>query len=194
MTCLFLFFRPSQLFSIYLTENHDPDNIIERLTAVIEKIEEKDRMVNIRKVRSSDRESWKGMRKALWPDCPESRHELEMNQIFSHHGIIFVAESSSQGLVGFAEISIRRDHVEGTTTTPIPYLEGWYVYPVFRGQGIGKALIGATEDFALQSGFTELASDTEVNNHKGIEMHIHLGFREIERTVHFLKSLSRNNS
>jgi aminoglycoside 6'-N-acetyltransferase I len=190
----FLFFRPSQPFSIYLTENHDPDNIIERLTAVTEKIEEKDRMVNIRKVRSSDRESWKGMRKALWPNCPENRHELEIDQIISSDGIVLMAELSSSDLVGFAEISIRRDHIEGTTATPIPYLEGWYVDAVFRGQGIGKALIGAAEDFALQSGFTELASDAEINNHSGIEMHLSLGFREVERTVHFLKSLSRKKS
>jgi aminoglycoside 6'-N-acetyltransferase I len=175
-----------------LTEKYDPDNIIERLIAVKEKIEEKERMVNIRKVRSSDRESWKRMRKALWPDCLENRHELEIDQILSSNGIVLIAEFSSSDLVGFVEISIRSDHVEGTTITPIPYLEGWYVDPEYRGQRIGKALIGAAEDFALQAGFTELASDTEINNHTGIEMHIRLGFRETGRTVHFLKSLKEN--
>jgi aminoglycoside 6'-N-acetyltransferase I len=151
-------------------------------------------MVTIRKVQSSDRESWKLMRKALWPECPENRHDLEIDQIFSSKGIVLIAELSLFDLVGFAEISIRSDHVEGTTITPIPYLEGWYVDPAHRGQGIGKALIHSSEDFALQAGFTELASDVEINNLTGIEMHIRLGFREVERTVHFLKSLSQNNS
>ncbi len=98
-------------------------------------------MATIRKVRSSDRESWKLMRKALWPECPENRHDLEIDQILSSKGIVLIAELSSFDLVGFAEISIRSDHVEGTTMTPIPYLEGWYVDPAYRGQGIGKALI-----------------------------------------------------
>jgi aminoglycoside 6'-N-acetyltransferase I len=190
----FFICRPSQPFSINLTENYDSDNSSERLPAIIEKIEEKDRMVTIRKVRSSDRESWKRMRKALWPECPENRHDLEIDQILSSNGIVLIAESSPSDLVGFAEISIRIDHVAGTTTTPILYLEGWYVDPAYRGQGIGKAIIGAAENYALRAGFTELASDAEINNHTGIEMHIRLGFREVERTVHFLKSLSRNNS
>ena len=125
---------------------------------------------------------------------PQSRHELEADQILSSAGIVLIAESSSSDPVGFAEISIRIDHVEGTTTTPIPYLEGWYVDPAYRGQGIGKALILSAEEFASQAGFAELASDVEINNQTGIEMHIRLGFREVERTVHFLKSLSRNNS
>jgi aminoglycoside 6'-N-acetyltransferase I len=145
-------------------------------------------MITIRKVELSDRDGWIRLRKALWPDCPENRHELEIDQILSSKGIVLVAELSSHGLVGFAEISLRNDHVEGTTITPIPYLEGWYVEPAFRVQGIGKALIGSAEDFVLQAGFTELASDTEVNNHTGIEIHNHLGFREAGRTVHFIKS------
>ncbi len=172
-----------------MTENYDSDNIIKKLTAVLEE-NKKDNVINIRKASSSDRESWIGMRKALWPDCPDSRHEMEVDQILSSNGIVLIAESLSSGLVGFAEISIRIDHVEGTTITPIPYLEGWYVDPAYRGQGIGKALIRSAEEFALQAGFTELASDAEINNQTGIERHIRLGFREVERTVHFLKSLS----
>lgn len=153
-----------------------------------------DSRINIKKVESSDRESWIRMRKALWPECLDSRHELEIDQILSSNGIVLIAESSSTGLVGFAEISIRRDHVAGTTTTPIPYLEGWYVDPAYRRKGIGKALIRSSENFALQAGFKELASDAEINNHTGIEIHNRLGFREVERTVHFIKSLPRNNS
>lgn len=151
-------------------------------------------MIKVRKVESLDRNGWKRMRKALWPECPENRHELEINQLLSSKGIVFIAESSSHDLIGFAEISIRRDHVAGTTSTPIPYLEGWYVAPAFRRQGIGKALIRSAEEFALQAGFRELASDTEINNHSSVESHRCLGFIEVETTVHFLKPLTQNIS
>ena len=151
-------------------------------------------MITIRKVGSSDRNGWIRLRKALWPECSENRQELEIDQILSGKGIVLVAESSSSGLVGFAEISMRTDHVEGTTITPIPYLEGWYVDPASRAQGIGKALIRSVEDFALQAGFAELASDAELDNHKSIKIHKHLGFREVGKTVHFIKSLTRNQS
>jgi len=49
--------------------------------------------------------------------------------------------------------------VAGTTESPIPYLEGCYVDPEFRGKGIGKSLIKAAENFALTMDFKELASD-----------------------------------
>ena len=100
-----------------------------------------------------------------------------------------MAEFSQVALVGFAEISIRSDHVEGTKNSPVPYLEGWYVDPDFRGKGIGKALIKAAEEFALEKGFTELASDTEIGNNTSIEIHKKTGFTEVGRSVHFVKSI-----
>jgi aminoglycoside 6'-N-acetyltransferase I len=149
---------------------------------------------NIRKMEPSERDQWKRMRKALWPKCPESRHESEMNWILSSKGIVIGAESIPQGLIGFAEISIRTDHVDGTTTSPVPYLEGWYVDPSFRGQGIGRALIRSVEEFVLLAGFIELASDTEVNDKAAIDIHKHFGFNEVGKTVHFVKSLIDHKS
>lgn len=32
-------------------------------------------------------------------------------------------------------VSIRADHVEGASITPVPYLEGWYVAAAYRGRG-----------------------------------------------------------
>jgi aminoglycoside 6'-N-acetyltransferase I len=68
--------------------------------------------------------------------------------------------------------------------------------PSDRDSWIGrrKALIRSAEDFALQSGFTELASDAEINNHISIEIHNHLGFIKVEKTVHFIKSLIPGNT
>ena len=68
-------------------------------------------------------------------------------------------------------------------------VEGWYVEPDLRGKGIGRALIARAEAWAKQMGFTELASDAELENEESIRAHGALGFRETFRLVHFVKSL-----
>lgn len=45
------------------------------------------------------------------------------------------------------------------------------------------------EAWAVERGFFELASDTEINNEKGIAIHKRLGYQETERIVCFLKKL-----
>ena len=129
------------------------------------------------------------MRKLLWPECSTERHELEIELLFASSGVVFLAELSKPDLVGFAEISIRNDHVEGTKESPVPYLEGWYVDSQSRNIGVGRSLIKAVENFALEMGFNELASDAELNNKSSIEIHKHIGFKEVGRTVHFVKKI-----
>jgi aminoglycoside 6'-N-acetyltransferase I len=73
----------------------------------------------------------------------------------------------------------------------VPYLEGWFVEPGFRGRGVGRALIAAVEQWAIAKGFTELASDAELSNTRSIELHARLGFAEVERNVTCLKKLAR---
>lgn len=146
-------------------------------------------MAEIRKVKETDRDEYMRMRMSLWPECAVERHELEIGMILSSSGVVFVAEVSESNLAGFAEISIRGDQVEGSTESPVPYLEGWYVDPEFRGKGIGKALILSAEDFASEKGFKELASDTELSNKPSLEIHKKIGFTEVGRTVHFVKKI-----
>src|SRR5262245_55120741 len=80
----------------------------------------------IRAAENRDRAQWTALRSQLWPECPPDRHKLEVKQLLKSNGLVIVAEVEDK-LVGFAEISIRRDHVEGTSEVPVPYLEGWYV-------------------------------------------------------------------
>jgi hypothetical protein len=53
-----------------------------------------------------------------------------------------------------------------------------------ESKSIQKSIIGY-----LQNGFSELASDTVLNNENGIAMHKHLGFVETERILCFIKKL-----
>ena len=146
--------------------------------------------MTIRFAAPQDRDQWLLLRRELWPDCPEHKHQLEIDQILSSQGVVFIAERDTSELVGFAEISIRHDHVEGASINPIPYLEGWYVGEQFRRKGIGRSLINAAEQWAKQQGFTEFASDVAIENQYGTAIHTALGFKEVGRNVHFLKSLA----
>ena len=84
---------------------------------------------------------------------------------------------------------MRSDHVEGTASSPVPYLEGWYVRAAYRGHGVGRALLSFIEQWAVSRGYAELASDAELQNDHGIRLHAMLGFREAGRSVHFVKIL-----
>jgi aminoglycoside 6'-N-acetyltransferase I len=131
---------------------------------------------------------WLRLRSALWPECPPERHRLEIAQLLGSEGLVALARADGK-LAGFAEVSIRRDHVDGTTSAPVPYLEGWYVEEKFRGKAVGRALVAFVENWARDRGFVELASDAEIWNEESIRLHGLLGFREVGRTVHFVKTL-----
>lgn len=103
---------------------------------------------------------------------------------------MLVAEDDQGKLIGFAEVSLRRDHVDGASISPVPYLEAWFVEAAFRKQGVGRSLMDAVERWATSRGYTELASDAEIKNSQGIRLHKRLGFAEIDRNVTFLKRLS----
>ena len=144
----------------------------------------------IRPAQPADRPSWLRLRHSLWPHCSDHKHELEMDQVLRSDGLVFVAEDEQGNLIGFAEVSLRRDHVDGASISPVPYLEGWFVEASFRKQGIGSALMGAVEKWAMTRGYAELASDVEIENSLSIRLHKRLGFSEVDRNVTFLKTLS----
>lgn len=143
----------------------------------------------IRAATKMDFAEWRRMRAALWPDCPDEMHDLEMaEQIHSNEFAVFIYQRGSGSLGGFVELSVRK-RVDGTVSPQVGYVEGWYVDPDLRGKGIGRRLIAEAEEWAKQMGFTELASDAELENERSIRAHGALGFRETFRLVHFVKLL-----
>jgi aminoglycoside 6'-N-acetyltransferase I len=144
----------------------------------------------VRPVTTSDGNNWTALRCLLWPDASNSAdvgHYFQRSN--SLDGITFVAESPEGALCGFAELSIRREYVEGATTTPVAYLEGLFILPSFRQQGIARQLIRASERWAKEQGCLEIASDTELSNEASISVHLACGFTEVERAVAFIKRL-----
>lgn len=109
--------------------------------------------MNIRHTTSKDILGWSELRHELWPHHSIEQLTLDSEQFFQKEGIVAVAENTEGKLVGFAEISIRHDYVEGCKTSPVPYLEGWHVPPDLRRQKIGRCLIAYVESWARANGY-----------------------------------------
>ena len=101
---------------------------------------------------------------------------------------VFVADRGDGGLAGFVEIG-SRDYAEGCTSSPVAFLEGWYVDSDVRRTGLGRRLVEAAESWAIQRGYSEMASDTELENEISLQAHIALGYSEVERQICFRKLL-----
>ncbi len=145
----------------------------------------------IRLARTEDLESLAGLRLALWPDEPLEvrRSETEANLARADSSLATFVAVEGDDVIGFAEVSLRCDYVNGCETSPVAFLEGIYVRPERRGSGIGGALVGAAEQWAGAQGCSELASDALLDNHASHAFHQATGFAETERVVYFRKSL-----
>jgi aminoglycoside 6'-N-acetyltransferase I len=131
------------------------------------------------------------MRAALWPEDDDRTHVAEIDEMFARDGVWgFVAETGANGAVGFAEVAIR-PYANGCDSRPVAFLEGIWVDPQFRRRGIGGRLVEQAETFLAARGFTELGSDTQIENHASQTAHQSWGFHETERVVYFRKRLTR---
>jgi aminoglycoside 6'-N-acetyltransferase I len=147
--------------------------------------------MRIRHAEAADAAGWAELRHALWPD--QSREELlaEAEAFFrepdSRLEAVLVAENG-QGLVGFAELSLRA-YAEDCSSSPVAFLEGWYVSPSARRQGIGRALVSSAEEWGREQGCTEFGSDTQWDNMASVAAHHALGFEDAGAIRCFRKAL-----
>lgn len=147
-------------------------------------------MIQVRPAERHDMGEWLRMRRALWPDDSQSHYEDEMREILSNPQelITLVVERPAGGLGAFLGASLRR-YADGCSSSPVGYIEGWYVDPDLRRLGVGRQLVQAAEDWALSLGCQEMGSDCELENQSSWEAHLALGYHESERLIHFCKRL-----
>ena len=139
----------------------------------------------IREVRPADRAGYQRMRLLLWPDCADSDIDPWLAR---DDATTFVAERPDGTLCGFVEVGTR-PYAEGCETSPVPYIEGWYVDDDGRRAGVGRSLLRAAEAWARARGHAEIASDASLENTVSHEAHRRCGYAEVERLVAFRKSL-----
>jgi aminoglycoside 6'-N-acetyltransferase I len=129
------------------------------------------------------------MRRALWGDCPDEQQVREMEEILaSDPEEVFFAERPEGGLCAFLEASLR-SRANGCDSTPVGYIEGWYVDDNVRRQGVGRELVQAAEAWARSRGCRQMASDAELWNNVSHRAHGALGYEETVRLVLFKKDL-----
>jgi aminoglycoside 6'-N-acetyltransferase I len=122
----------------------------------------------------------------------ESKEDMEalFHTLFaSENDEMLIARIDDGIAAGFANISIRKEYVQGSNSSPVGYIEGIYVKPEFRKQGIAKKFIELAENWSRHRGCKELGSDTEVENVESQKFHARVGFGKSSHIVHFIKKI-----
>lgn len=144
----------------------------------------------IRRAGPADEALYAELRLELWPDIPLSENQSEAHRyLVDGRPAILIAETPRGEPVGFAEVSLR-SCAEGCASSPVGFLEGWYVRPHARHRGVGRLLMEAAEHWAREQGCTEMGSDTQLGNVASQEAHQRLGYTIVERLVAFRKPLT----
>lgn len=146
--------------------------------------------MNFLPLSKKDVTDWLSMASTFWPE--ESREDLEKlssDLLSLAHYQCFIARTDAEETIGSIYLSLRRDYVEGSSQSPVGYIEGIYVKPEFRGRGIARELANLEEQWSREHGCTEMASDAYWDNAESREFHRYIGFNETERLVHFIKPI-----
>lgn len=130
------------------------------------------------------------MEYALLPDAATGDEQASwMHQLLANpNAAVFIAERADGSVCGFVEVGTRA-YADGCDTSPVGYVEAWWVDADMRRCGLGRALLAAAENWARDMGYTEMASDALLDNTVSHEAHKHSGYEEVERLVVFRKSL-----
>ena len=146
-------------------------------------------MLTIRKAALSDAATAAMLAQQLWPHHEAAQLQEEFEPLLEDaNAAVFLAYSDSVP-AGFAQCQLRNDYVEGTSSTPVGYLEGIFVVPAYQKQGIARALLAACENWARMRGCSEFASDCELTNSDSLLFHLNVGFEEANRIICFTKKL-----
>jgi TolB protein len=146
--------------------------------------------MRIRGYSTADWEEWLRMGLALFPKASAEDLARGMREFRGRgDGEVFVAERDDGSIAGFVEVGTR-PYADGCETSPVAYIEAWYVDADVRRSGYGRALLEAAEAWARRRGHREVASDALLDNEISHAAHRAAGYEEVGRVVQFRKVLS----
>lgn len=125
----------------------------------------------------------------MWDDSSVAELQREFAASISSRTAVCFIKYLEDMPIGFAQCGLRNDYVEGTSSSPVGYLEGVFVEEKYRNKGYAKELVLACEQWAKDMGCSEFASDCELTNTVSLDFHLSLGFDEADRIICFRKSI-----
>lgn len=143
----------------------------------------------IKKAESSDLEILANLAVLMWRDQSVNGLMEDFSEIMRNGKSRFFLMYENDVPVGFAQCQLRTDYVEGTSTSPVGYLEGIFVKEGYRHKGYAKELLAACEAWAREMGCHEFASDCEIENVDSFHFHMAMNFMEANRVICFTKTL-----
>lgn len=141
-----------------------------------------------RKATTEDFEGVLKLAVALWPDEEDVASDIQTALTELGHAI-YIAEDNGRA-IAFIEMGLRTDYVEGSSTSPVAYIEGLFVAVTHRKQGIAHELVRCGEAWGKENGCTEMGSDVLVDNTISQEFHESVGFKKAETIVCYIKQLT----
>jgi len=137
-------------------------------------------------VTKENEDAWAELCVALWPDLTvDSVLKMNHEGLFKNEFLYLDGDEA----VAFLSLSLRSDYVEGSNSSPVGYIEGLYVKPEFRRQGIAEKMIIHAKEWSRNYGCSELASDVELDNKVSQAFHTGVGFTEANRLVCYITQI-----
>lgn len=145
--------------------------------------------MRVRAYTDADWAEWLRMNVALFPEYLVDELAKGMKEFRARLDAgVFLIEREDGSVAGFVEAG-SRPYADGCDTSPVGYVEAWYVDPDIRRAGYGRALLSAAEDWARGRGYSEMASDALLDNLISHAAHQRAGYEEVGRVVQFRKPL-----
>ena len=143
----------------------------------------------IRKATRGDGRMLADMAVKMWDSHDRDGLAAEFEAAIADGQAAFFVMYADDAPAGFAQCGLRTDYVEGTSSSPVGYLEGVFVEEPWRKRGCARELLAACERWAKDAGCSEFASDCELGNDTSLSFHLSVGFEEVNRIICFTKKL-----
>jgi len=137
----------------------------------------------------SNLKEWTQLALLLFPESSFEEEASLHKKILASKNEVGLLYQQGGRYLGFMNLCIRNNYVNGTDTSPVLFVEAIYVLPGYRHQGIGKEFIKYAEKYAKDREITQIASDCYIDNSLSERFHRSCGFVEKERVICFVKNV-----
>jgi len=131
---------------------------------------------SIRAAAAADLRASAALRMALWPDESDAFGGVA-EALQREDAANFLAFAGAGHAIGFADVTLRQDYVNGTDSSPVGFLEGWYLAQEWRGRRVGRALLREVLEWTRAQGCSEMASDALIDDAAAQDAHRACGVR-----------------